>query len=44
MMMRFGGWTEYRQAPRRIVEEQIQAWIAKINADVEASKENTPNS
>jgi hypothetical protein len=43
MMARFGGWSEYRQAPKRIVEEQIQAWIARVNAEAEASKDQPSN-
>jgi hypothetical protein len=42
MMDRFGSWSEYRAAPRHIVEEQIQAWIAKLNAEAEANKDNPP--
>jgi len=42
MMAKFGSWTEYRQAPRHIVEEQIQAWIARLNAEAEINKEQAP--
>jgi hypothetical protein len=41
MMVRFGGWSEYRAAPRHIVEEQLQAWIARLNAEAEINKEQT---
>jgi hypothetical protein len=44
MMDRFGSWPEYRAAPRPIVEEQIQTWIAKLNAEAEINKEQTPPS
>jgi hypothetical protein len=40
MIQRFGGWSQYRAAPARIVEEQIIAWTAslKAEADVYADK------
>jgi hypothetical protein len=44
MMQRFGSWSEYRQARKRVVEEQIQAWIARVNAEAEANKDNPPQS
>jgi len=39
MMARFGSWTEYRTAPKHIVEEQLQAWIAYTNAEAEKNNE-----
>lgn len=36
MMRIFGGWSQYRAAPARIVEEQIIAWTAQIQADADS--------
>lgn len=38
-MSRFGGWSQYRAAPARIVEEQIIEWSAQCQADYDTSKE-----
>ena len=41
MMQRFGGWSQYREAPRRIVEEQIIAWTASLQAEADAYEKPT---
>jgi len=40
MMAKFGSWSEYRAAPRHIVEEQLQCWLARTNAEAELANDN----
>ncbi|WP_281276550.1 hypothetical protein [Tengunoibacter tsumagoiensis] len=44
MMQRFGGWQQYRSAPRGVVAEQIEEWSAMRQAEYDANKDNTPSS
>lgn len=43
MMQRFGSWTEYRTAPRHVVEEQIIEWSASRKAESDANAESNPS-
>ena len=39
MIRLFGGYEQYRNAPARIVEEQLLVWIADKQAEAEKAQE-----
>ena len=43
MMARFGGWSQYRTAPRHVVEEQLIAWNERRRAEADIHRENNPS-
>ena len=39
MIRLFGGWENYRNAPTRVVQEQIIVWMARLKVESDQAKE-----